>query len=261
MNTRAISKEIEILEKKCSAFLTTQDFSDEQKQELMKIPHPLKIKTFNGTINTCKDQLQIADKAKIDEVLSSFYELRLNSLSGEEVSKKINEFLGRKLESKSLKVSEIEISKMNKIISNLDYLFNLILNEQKALQKRGKKWYVFNKTAQKRLLANLQSLHTLKSKIEFQIEYNSKQIADSIIEDFCNIYIFFAYTAKMLIMKNEQLLNIELANFLDRYINIIKQTFNKRQLKSQDMLYYYASYELNELKSKIYENLNDYKVL
>lgn len=62
----------------------------------------------------------------------------------------------------------------------------------------------------------------------------------------------------MSIAQEEELLTIEIANALDRYIKIINLIFNGRHLKHQDMLYYYAVYELNELKDIIYSHISQY---
>jgi len=76
-----------------------------------------------------------------------------------------------------------------------------------------------------------------------------------IIENFYNIYIFFSFLISLSIEKNKEMLLIEIANRLDRYIEVIEPSFSGRFLHHEDMIYHYAIYEFNELKNQIFTEL------
>ncbi len=261
MNINQITKEIEILKEQCSTFLIVEEPADEEKTQINQIQNSLQVKAFNGIVSECKEEIEDSDFKKMSGVLKLLYNLDLEPFVSENVSKRIDTFLTTKLCNDSLDIGETQIQNMEKLVKNIDYLCNIINAEFLKLKKKEKKLFGSNKKTQRKLRENFQTLLELKQKIQLQMEYSSKQIADNIIDDFYNIYIFFSYIIQILIEKKQQLLSIEVANFLDRYINVTKYIFNNRQLKSQDMIYYYAVYELDELKKSIYEHLNDYKSL
>lgn len=261
MSINTVTRDIEALEDECREFLTTEDFSDEEKQELAKVPTPLQIKAFNTIVSECKNEIANSSTEKMSGILHLLYNIETEPFVSENISKNIEDFVTIKLSPSALYVTESEIYIMNKITENIDTLCHSLVTEQRRLNIRSKKWHVYNKNARDLVAQNYKRLATLKKKIEFQIEYNSRQIADLVIEDFYNIYIFFSYIIRMALVKKQELLTIEIANFIDRFINIINHIFNNRHLKNQDMLYYYVVYELNELKTKIYNHLTDYKSL
>lgn len=123
--------------------------------------------------------------------------------------------------------------------------------------KKSRNWYVFNGLRRKKLEKLLSQLMGLKTNVEKQMEYDSKELAKFIIDNFYNTYIFFSFLIRISTVQSKQILLIEIANCIDRYINVIEPIFNHRRLKSQDMLYHYVMYEFKELKAHIFESLSE----
>ncbi len=252
MDAKVLTDEIEQIVQECDVFLSTKDFSDEQKQELVKTPSNLQIKAFNTIVNECKEEAQGASFERMSGVMKLLYDIEIKPFYPKRISKHLHKFLGEKLYPKNLSISETNIEDMICIVKNIEQVCHGILN---YVQEKNHKAMDSQKVDE--LKEALAKLVDLKQKIEYQIEHDAKKIADNIVDDFYNVYIFFTYILRMCMLKNQQLLSVELASFLDRYINVINYTFSKRHLKSQDMIYYYVAYELNELQLKIYKYLDE----
>lgn len=258
MNLRQISQEINRLEEYCKTFLTIENLNEEERDELTKPPTPLQIKAFNAIVNECKEELNNITMEKMSGVLRLLYNIESEPFELEKISIAMEDFVNKQLISNSLHVTEPYLNSMKSVVQNINIIYELLLAKQKQSQKESKKWYVFNKNKRVQISQSLQKLSKLKKSIELQMEFDSKELVNHIINDFYNIYIFFSYIIHMSIAQEEELLTIEIANALDRYIKIINLIFNGRHLKHQDMLYYYAVYELNELKDIIYSHISQY---
>ncbi len=261
MNMKKINNLINQLELTCKPFLTTDTLNDEQKQQLILTSNQTPLQTFNETIDKYKLDANLSPLEKKISILKSYYHVKFGPFEAEEISNSINNFLNTKINDQSLVVGENEIQTINKILDDINFISNAVHVQLQNLHVKSKKWYISNANKQNKLKKSLNKLNILELKIKFQREYHSKQIADNIIDNFYSIYVYLRFMIDVLINKDQQLLLIEIASFLDKYISIISYIFNNRKLNSIDMIYHYASFELNELKTYIYENLNDYKVL
>lgn len=256
ININIINKEIKNLQAKCEPFLTISKLSDEEREELEKVPTPLQIKAFDTIVEECKKEVSSSTTEKMSHVLKLLYDLETDPFDYENIGQAMEKFSHNQLHDNATGITATHIESMKAVIENIEDVLKSLVAEYKTLEKRGKKWYVFQGRRPKIIANFIRQLSKLKSSLELQIEYDAKKLAELIIDDFYNVYIFFSYLIHFSIAQNQQLLSIEIANFLDKYIKIIKPIFNKRSLKSQDMLYHYILYELRELKVTIFENIS-----
>lgn len=262
MNYNKLNKDISTLEGDCDGFLTISKLEAEERERLnAPAPTPIQIKAFDAIVNECKDEISHASLEKMASSLSLLYNLNIQPFDAEVISQKIEEFVSKQLNSEKIETNEKKIKMMQNIVENIDQIREALAKELKKIHKESQKWYVFNSSKRKNYSDLYRRATVLKKNIELQMEYESKDIAQVIIDDFYNIYIFFSYLIHLCIKHNQQLLSIEIADFLDRYIKIINHIFNNRHLKAQDMLYYYVIYELDELRNLIYNQITEKKTV
>ncbi len=252
MNIQALSKQITDFENTCSSFL--DKLSEEELQKLNAEPTILQIKAFNSIVSECKDEVKEAPIERMSSILKLLFDVDTEEFDIQNISKTMENFVNYKLN--SFKNSESKLNSMKKIHQNIDHILNSLQHQYKDLQKESKKIYVFNGSKLKTIKSLAIRLNELKQNIRLQMEYDAKAISNDIIKDFYNIYIFFLFLSYMTIAQEEELLSIEIVNEIDRFVKVIELVFNGRTLKNQDMLYYYAIYELNELKNIIYSHIS-----
>lgn len=260
MNLKKVGKDIDNLVKHCEVFLSVQNMSEEEKKKLNEPCKPLQITTFNKIIDECKEEVKKSDLKKINEVLNLLYKINSEPFEYETISKALDAFVTNQLKSSNLQESEESLKTMMKIAENIQNIQESLLLELKRLNKEAQKIYVFNKLSRNQIVKHHETLEILEKQLYVQMEYDSKKITKKIIDDFYNTYIFLSYIIKLSIEKNQYLLAIEVANAVDRYIDIVSLVFNGRHLKNQDMLYHYLIYELNELKNTIYEGIGEHNI-
>lgn len=256
ININKIHQEVQILKEECDPFLTITKLSDEEKAKLEKIPSPLQIKAFDTIVNECKNEVKSSTIEKMAHILKLLYDIETEPFDYENIGKAMETFSYKQLQDNLSGITAEQIEDMGVMVENIDNILNSLVSEYKNLAKENKKWYVFQGRRPEVIATNIKELSKLKSSLELQMEYDAKKLAELIIDDFYNVYIFFSYLIHFSIAQNQQLLCIEIANSLDKYIKIINPIFNKRSLKSQDMLYHYVLYELRELKVTIFENIS-----
>ena len=255
MNLRHVTKDIDTLEESCAGFLTIDQMSDDTKDEQSKAPTFLQIRAFDSIVQECKHEINTADEAKMSSVLQLLFGIATDPLDFELIAETLEAFIKNQIDVDDSVISEGHINELKKIVSNIDAIIEILAVEYKNLISQSMKWYVFNGGQRKKLELLLRRLMELKGKVEKQMEYDSKELAKSIIDNFYNTYIFFSFLIRISTVQNKQMLLIEIANCIDRYINVIEPIFNHRRLQSQDMLYHYIMYEFKELKAYIFETL------
>lgn len=256
MNINKIYKETKILKEKCEPFLTIAKLDKEEREKLETTPNPLQIKAFDNIVYECKQEVRNSTPKKMSHILKLLYDVETEPFDPHAVNNTMETFSQKQLQNNKIGITATQIDDMATIVDNIDDVLNGLMSEYKNLNKRNKKWYVFQGNKPKIIGNIIRELAALRKKLKLQMEYDAKKIAEIIIDDFYNIYIFFSYLIYFSISQNKQLLSIEIANFLDRYIKIINPIFNNRSLKNQDMFYHYVLYELRELKVTIFENIS-----
>ena len=95
-------------------------------------------------------------------------------------------------------------------------------------------------------------------KILLKLKYTflkTKKVFYLIIENFYSLYMFLSFLISISISKKREMLLIEIASRLDRYIEAIEPSFKRRFLHRDDLAHHYAVYELKELKNTIFKGL------
>ncbi len=257
MTLEEVIEEIDNLEHMCSNFLTAKDLDEESLRKSDMDPSILDIKAFNAIVSECKDEVKNASYDKITDMLKLLFELETDYVSIDVIELRLEKFVNSKLNSSRF-CTEKQLDDLKKITQNIDSIYDFLRQKQKQLHKDAQNFYVFNKKQRRDVALNLSKLSQMKKDIELQMEYDAKMLVNSIIKDFYNIYIFFSLLIYVIIAREEELLSIEIANELDRFTKVIGYIFNKRTLSNKDMLYYYATYELDELKQTIYSHIAGY---
>lgn len=147
-------------------------------------------------------------------------------------------------EEKIIVIKEI-LSHINLFLKNLKFQYDTKISKQTYSLH-------FPKKPLEELNSKIVQLRTLKRLLEEKLENLSKLLSDSIIENFYTFYIYFSFLLQIPKIQRNELLLLKMANIIDRYINIIEPTFNNRSLQHKDMIYHYAIYELEELKTNIF---------
>lgn len=256
MKLRKITKNIDDLVEDCKIFLTVLNLTDEEKENLNKPHNILQLKSFNAIINECKDEIKNSTIEKKIGILRLLYNIECNPFNPDTISQSLDDFVTSQLKPANLNNTEDDLKNMSKIVDDIKVIQESLILEVKRLEKESKKFYVFNRYKRKKIYKYFGILSSLKSQIYLQLEYDAKNLAKNIINDFYNTYIFLSYLLSLCFANRQQILAIEIANAADRYINIINLIFNDRHLKNQDMLYYYLIYELNEMKDYIYQHID-----
>ncbi len=171
------------------------------------------------------------------------------------VDDSLDDYVSGQIDNTNMEVNERKINTLKSILSDVNGIIEELSIEYKNTLHVSSKWYRFEGGKLKKLRKLLKTLLNLKEKLEAKLESDSKKISFTIIENFYNLYIFFSFLISLAIKKRREILLIEIANRLDRYIDVIEPSFSGRFLYHDDMIYHYAIYEIKELKQSIFIEL------
>jgi len=250
MKLSILNTKITALEDICKPFLLKTEEVDSNEKIIDNVS--LKIKAFDEIIKECKEEVRIASEEHMEHVLELLYGLQ--SISN--VDENLEHYVTRQIADVNMEVNETKINSLKTIISNVQIIIDYLILEYKNTLHVNKEWYSFKGSKLKKYQSFLRRLVALKESLEIQLEEDSKKLSLSIIEDFYNLYIFFSFLTNLSIKRKQDILLIEIASTLDRYIDVIEPSFSDRFLHHNDMIYHYAIYEIKELKDKIFTFLD-----
>jgi hypothetical protein len=245
---------IDNLELVCSSFLEKKEEKKDKKDKKDE-SITLKIKAFDEIIQECKDEVDSASFEHKIHVLKLLYGVEINGYNFSSIDNSLDNYVSGQIDSAHTEVNEYKINSIKSIILSVDEIVEKLAIEYKNILHINSKWYRFQGRKLKTYSKLLTKLMNLKEKLKIQLEIDSKKISFMIIENFYNIYIFFSFLISICIQKNREIFLIEIANRLDRYIEVIEPSFSGRVLHHDDMMYHYAIYELKELKDIIFTEL------
>ncbi len=258
MNLENITNEVNNLEKTCVKFLSARNLSEEDLEKINMKPTVLEIKAFNSIVSDCKEEVKNAPIERMASVLKLLFDIETESFDVQDIGMCLENFVNQKLNSGLFAVNEKHLNSMKKTLDNIDDIKKHLVYMKNGHLKSGTKRQNLSRSNANKLIELILKLEALSADIRLQIEYDAKKIVNDIIDDFYNVYIFFSFIVYMTIAQEEELLSIEIANELDRFTKMINYALSNRTLKNQDMLYYYATHELNELKKIIYSHISQY---
>ena len=251
MKISNIETKIYNLEALCDPFLQNIEEDDVTSNDNMA----LKVKAFNEIVTECKDEVESSDTQHKIHILKLLYGLEIDEYELASVDDSLDDYVSGQIDNTNMEVNERKINTLKSILSDVNGIIEELSIEYKNTLHVSSKWYRFEGGKLKKLRKLLKTLLNLKEKLEAKLESDSKKISFTIIENFYNLYIFFSFLISLAIKKRREILLIEIANRLDRYIDVIEPSFSGRFLYHDDMIYHYAIYEIKELKQSIFIEL------
>jgi len=250
MKLKKLQDKIDELEATCKIFIT----SDIEEESEDNTSMALKIKSFDALVVECKEEIKEADKDQMEHVLKLLFNVDINR--EDDTDNDLEKFINSQISNNSIDANEKSILSLKNLILNIDNIGHSIIIEYKKCLENNKKWYIFNTKKIEKYNVLIQKLKDLKNSLEKRLEVDSKKISFFIVENFYNSYIFFSFMINLAVLEKKELLLIEIASSIERYVDIIEPSFNHRALQQKDMLYHYTIYELLELKKDIFNHLN-----
>ncbi|MBL0709257.1 MAG: hypothetical protein JJW00_09425 [Sulfurimonas sp.] len=250
MKLLKLKEQIAAIEETCELFLHV----DEEEHEKIEENMVLKIKVFEDIIRECKEEIESSDMDHKVHVLKLLYDIEFEEGS-ERLDDSLESYMNKQTDVQHIETGEKEINVLKSLILHIDDIVEKLAVEYKTLLYATRKWYRFKDSRLKEYANFLIRLMSLKEKLEIKLENDSKKISILIIDNFYSLYIFFSFLISLSIVKKREMLLIEIANRLDRYMEIVKSSFKDRSLYQSDMVHYYIIYELKELKEQIFTEL------
>lgn len=211
------------------------------------------INNFEATIRECKEVAQSHTVDEVIENLSVIYHMDITEDETGTAMQKLDEVCSKFLISNKLgyPVDETLLKQYRKDIE-------LVLAVIKALQLRivqlgqQRQWFFFPKT---KLIQSYEALaekmQTVKRRISESFNRMSRLLTMHIVESFHYIYLFFLYIIKYFISTGNQLILVEIAAVLDRFIKVVQPLNVSSLLQGENLRNSYIVYELNLLKDHI----------
>ncbi len=211
----------------------------------------LKIKAFNEIVAECKEEVESSDMQHKIHILKLLYGLEVDKYE----LYSLDDYVNGQIDNIHTDVNERKINSIKSILLDINSIIDELGLEYKKILHINSKWYRFQGSKLKKLKEVLKRLIQLKEKLELKLESDSRKMSFIIIENFYNLYIFFSFLISLAIQRKKEILLIEIANRLDRYLGVIEPSFGNRFLHPDDMIYHYAMYEIKELKQSIFTAL------
>lgn len=244
MKLSKLNTKITALEDICKPFVHKIEEVDKNEKDIDNLA--LRVKAFDEIIKECKEEVSAASEEHMEHVLKLLYGMEINE------DESLDKYISQQIDNEYMEVNETKIKSLKMILANIEDVIDSLRLEYKNILHVNKEWYSFKSNKLKEYATFLKRLVALKESLEIQLEEDSKKISLSIIDDFYSLYIFFSFLIHLSIKKEKEILLIEIASKLDRYIEVIEPSFSDRFLHHNDMLYHYAIYEIKELKDKIF---------
>ena len=216
----------------------------------------LEILTCETIIDDCKLEIEKSSLEEIVEVVKVVYHVDLNKLDQDNGLLKLDAVISKFLSSSKHKKDVDEL-----VLARFREDMNLILGIKDMLQHRvdqlhkEKTWFIFSNSA---LIKEYEQYLSSFTDIEMQMltcfSFMSEMVTSYIVESFHYIYLYFSYLIKYFIGTGNQLVLVEIAASIDRFINIMQPLVKETSLKNENLRNFYVIYELNVLKEQIIEH-------
>jgi hypothetical protein len=234
------------------------DLSLEEKQE--NLNHRdiyLEILTCETIIDECKAEVDSSSLEEIEANLNLVYHMDLDQHDGHENTLvKLDQVASKFLSSQKYKQDVDE-----KLLAHHREDMDLILGIKEVLQDRlfilrqEKRWFFFPKTiAIHKYEKVLQEFETVEVEIRENFTRISEIITTYIVESFHYIYLYFSYVIKYFFYTDNQLVLVEIAATIDRFINVMQPLVKTTTLKNENLRNFYVIYEFKVLKDLIIEH-------
>ena len=228
------------------------------KGEIHKPKHDihLEILTCESIIKECAVEVESSSLEEIVETVKVVYHMNLSSSVEENSLLKLDEVTSKFLSSKKHKY-EVNEEVLDAFREDMHLLLAVkdALNLRVSQLKKEKKWLFFiDRSLIEQYQKLLASFAALETKMLTAFNFMSELVTSYIVESFHYIYLCFAYMIKFFKQTNNQLVLVEIAASIDRFINIMQPLVKDTSLKNENLRNFYVIYELNVLKEKIVEH-------
>ena len=229
---------------------------EDLKKVLYKHDIHLEILTCESIIDDCKIEVQNSSIEEIEAIVDVVYHMKLHQEGDKNTLVKLDEVTSKFLSSKKHKQNVDE-----NVLASYRKDMNLILGIKSILEDRvdqlhkEKTWFIFSNSALiKEYEKYLASFSLLESKMLQRFNFMSELVTNYIVESFHYIYLYFSYMIKYFIQTENQLILVEIAASIDRFIHIMQPLVKESSLKNENLRNFYVIYELNVLKDQIIDH-------
>ncbi|MGB2553555.1 MULTISPECIES: imidazole glycerol phosphate synthase [unclassified Campylobacter] len=188
----------------------------------------------------------------LDERKDSMY--FKNVFDNEDYYKNISIYLDQIIRKISIKTEKkgvsLEVSDMlAKACKNIKFIIGVLTVEYGNLLKEdSKRWISRNGGQRRKIKTALAELIEFQKKLDETLKTRAVVISNVILKEFKMLYKFFLYSIKLAKERHDELLLVEIAGMTDKIISMIEPIFSDESLKTDELIYYYLTYELKELK-------------
>ncbi len=227
-----------------------------EKESKKAVKHDiyLEIATCESIIDECRDEVNSSSLEEIKEMLNVVYHMQLGEHNGRESALvKLDEITSKFLSSKKYK-ENVNEKLLEGFRSDMDLILGIkeILEDRLFVVRHKRRWFFFPQTIliqrYEKLLADFESIEV---KIRENFTRVSEIITSYIVESFHYIYLYFSYIIRYFLHAENQLVLVEIAASIDRFINVMQPLVKSTTLKNENLRNFYVIYELNTLKELI----------
>ncbi|MFL1706965.1 imidazole glycerol phosphate synthase [Campylobacter sp. MOP7] len=172
----------------------------------------------------------------------------------EDYYKNISIYLDQIIRKISIKTEKkgvsLEVSDMlAKACQNIKFIIGVLTVEYGNLLKEdSKRWISRNGGQRRKIKTALAELIEFQKRLDETLKTRAVVISNVILKEFKMLYKFFLYSIKLAKERHDELLLVEIAGMTDKIISMIEPIFSDESLKTDELIYYYLTYELKELK-------------
>ena len=214
----------------------------------------LEILTCENIIEECKEEVSRSSLQEIQENLNLVYHMKLGQNDGHENTLvKLDQVASKFLSSKKYK-QDVDEKLLDRHREDMDFILNIkkVLQDRLFVLRQERKWFIFPKTVViHRYEKILDDFEVIEAEIIKNFTRISEIITAYIVESFHYIYLYFSYIIKYFLHAGNQLVLVEIAASIDRFMNVMQPLVKTSTLKNENLRNFYVIYEFKVLKDII----------
>lgn len=229
------------------------DFSSDTDKKRPKKDLGLEILTFENIIEECKSE---AESSNIDEIIATLnlvYHMTLEKSDSSSALVKLDQVTSKFLSSKkyNINVDENLLSRYRSDMKFIKSIKEALVLRIKQLEKEKKFFIIPQSLLISKYEKFIDTLVLLEEKMMKNFNFMSEMVTSYIVESFHYIYLYYSYITKYFLYTKNQILLVDLAASIDRFIKIMYPLQENTSLKNENLRNFYVIYEFNALKQSI----------
>jgi hypothetical protein len=229
------------------------DFSSEAEKKSVKRDVCLEILTFESIIEDCKNEAESSDIDELIATLNLVYHMKLDKEDSSSALVKLDQVTSKFLSSKKYEIDVDEellaaYRADMKLIAGINEALNLRILQ---LDKEKKFFIIPQVLLISKYEKYIETLSALEEKMRKNFTIMSDTVTSYIVESFHYIYLYYSYIIKYFLYTKNQIVLVDLAASIDRFIEIMHPLHEYTSLKNENLRNFYVIYELNVLKKSI----------